>query len=846
MTGPLWKTDLERDGFVHLPGVMDADVAARLAMLSLWSLDEYAASEDLVRTGGGVPVKLLYPLDKYQEFFAALGSREIRDLVDALLPRDDSVLTWEDVLVKPPAVGVEVGVHQDIGLDPTRDAVHSLGISLNGDQDNPVYFLPGSHRLGPLTKTAVDALWRDCREDFRSVETQAGDVVIHNVHVLHHSEANRSTRSRATWYLEFRSLRSLLEKGPWSSDWAQRRRAIWVHARAANGDNSGFDESGPVKDLIGRLEAGTESLRVPHVTDEMCYDPTSPYNHFSGWNDDWKTSRPAADGTHHVNSESGQPIYRARFHEVLKFHPPGLAPVADASGSYHIHPDGAPAYPERHLHTFGFYEGLAAVQSVNGWFHVRPNGLALYTERHLWCGNFQEGRCPVRDAEGRYFHINPHGAPAYRERYKYVGDFRDGYAVVQNDAGEHTHIDAEGRLLHGNWFADLDVFHKGFARARDRWGWHHVDLGGQPLYDRRFRSAEPFYNGQSRVEDLDGSLAVIDEDGKTLLRLRGPSRTTLEELSGDMVGAWKTQVIRAAVDLGVFEMLPASAAHLDSVLGLAPSSGSRLLRALSELELVARDAGNVYHATGRGAHLQAGHDLSLAAAAEHWGGPSYNAWRGLADALRTGKPVLEDACVDFFRRLADHPEDLAVCHQTFSSYARHDYGALGRVWDFGVHESLVDAGGSTGELAFALLRTFPNLKATVFDLPEVEHLYSAPAELEDRCRFVSGDLFRAWPVRSDAVALARVLHDWPDDDVRRILGRARDAMPKGGRLYVVDMVLDDNGGSGGLLDLNMLVMTGGRERTLPDFGRLLSAAGFRLLDAMPTGTVNSLIRAEAV
>ncbi len=846
MTEPLWKADLERDGFVHLPGVIDADVAARLAMLSLRSLGEYAASEDLVRTSDGVPVKLMYPLDKYPEFFAALGSREIRDVVDALLPRHDSVLTWEDVLVKLPSVGVEVGVHQDIGLDPTRDTIHSLGISLNGDRDNPVYFLPGSHRLGPLTKAAVEALWRDCRDGFRPVETRAGDVVIHNVHVLHHSKANRSARPRATWYLEFRSLRSLLEQGPWNEDWAQRRRAIWIYARAANGDDIGFDESDTVKERIGHLEAGTESLRVPHVTDEVRYDPTSPYNHFSGSSDDWKSSRPAPGGTHHVRSEDGQPIYRARFQEVLKFHPPGLAPVTDESGSYHIFPDGNPAYRERYLRTFGFYEGLAAVQSANGWFHIRPNGLALQLERHSWCGNFQEGRCPVRDAAGCYFHINPHGEPAYQERYGYAGDFRDGLAVVQNDAGEHTHIDADGHLLHGKWFVDLDVFHKGFARARDRRGWHHVDTAGQPLYERRFRNVEPFYNGRARVESHDGSLDVIDEGGTSLLQLRGPSRTTLEELSGDLVGAWKTQVVRAAVELGVFEMLPASAADLDSTLRLAPSSGSRLLRALLELDLVAKDAADVYHATERGAHLRAGHDLSLTAAAEHWGGPSYEAWRGLADALRTGKPVVAEGRGDFFRRLADCPEKLAACHQTFAAYARHDYGALGRVWDFGVHESLVDAGGSTGELAFALLRTFPNLKATVFDLPEVERFYSAPAELEDRCRFVAGDIFRPWPVRSDAVALARVLHDWPDDDVRRILGRAREAMPRGGCLYVTEMVLDDYDGSGGLLDLNMLVMTGGRERTMADFERLLSEAGFRLWSVIPTGTVNSLICAEAL
>ena len=610
MVQPSWMSRLERDGFVHLSGVIDADDAARLAMLSLRSLDDHAASDDLVRTAEGVPVKLLYPLDKYPDFVSVLGSHPVRRIVDALLPVDDSVLTWEDVLIKPPAVGVEVGVHQDIGLDPTRDTVHSLGISLNGDQDNPVFFLPGSHRLGPLTKEAVDALWRDCRDQFRPVVTRPGDVVIHNVHVLHHSEPNRSPRPRATWYLEFRSMRSLLEKGPWNSDWVHRRRAIWVHARAAAGDPIGDDEVGAVRTELDLLNSGAGTLRVPHVTDTVRYDSTSPYNHFSGRNGDWRYSRPAPDGTHHVSIRDGEPLYSARFLEVLKFHAPGLAPVVDASGAYHITGDGKAAYHERHRRTFGFYEGIAAVHSATGWHHIRPDGAPLYRERHAWCGNFQEDRCPVRDAGGDYFHIRTDGAPAYQERYRYAGDFRDGYAVVQNDAGEHTHIDTDG-VLHGRWFRDLDVFHKGHARAADAGGWHHVDMAGRALYHRRFRMAEPFYNGQARVEGHDGSLSVIDEEGREIVRLRGPATSTLQDLSGDMVGVWKTQAIRAAAALGVFDLLPASAIGVERALELAPGCGVRLMRALQELALARPDADQVYHATNKGAHLRRDHDLSL-------------------------------------------------------------------------------------------------------------------------------------------------------------------------------------------------------------------------------------------
>ena len=847
MAGDSWRARLERDGFVHIPRVLPMEDVSALALLSLRSVDDYSESEDLIRTAGGVPLKLTYPLDKYPEFLTVLGRKEISDIVDRILPRTDSVLTWEDVLIKMPLVGEGVGAHQDIGLDPTRETIFSLGISLHDDSDNPVYFLPGSHRLGPLTTDAVTAIRRDCKPEFVPVVSQPGDVVIHNVHVLHYSEPNSSKRPRATWYLEFRSMASLLERGPWSADWTHHRRAIWVHARKAAGDDGGETERDEVMEYLAGLQTGHSSLRVPHVTEEVRYDPTSPYNHFSNLSDDWKTSGISTDATHHIDSESGRPMYTARFSGVEKFHEPGLAPVRDASGAYHVTPDGVAAYDQRHLRTFGFYEGFAAVHSRDGWFHIRPDGSAVYEERYSWCGNFQEGRCAVRLPDDCYLHITRDGPPAYAERYRYVGDFKDGYAVVQRQDGRHTHIDNQGTLLHGRWFDDLDVYHKSHARARDSAGWHHVDMAGRPLYEERFNNVEPFYNGQARVEGFDGSLLVIDESGQTVAELRRPSRSQVERLSGDMVGLWRTQTIHAAVELGVFECLPTSATEVARRTGTHESAAPRLMRALVELGLARRDAAGMYHATERGALLAASHSLSLANAARHWGRESYQAWAGVSQSLRTGRSAFENRYgKSFFDWIQDRPSDLTVYHSAMSTYARHDYRDLATAVDFSSHDKVLDAGGGTGELAFALLRSCPGLEATVMDRAEVVRAAAAPADLEGRCRFVAGDLFGQWPVTVDAVILARVLHDWPDRDAVRILSRAREAMRSDGMLYLVEMVLDDATGDGGLLDLNMLVMTQGAERTEEQFGGILGQAGFRLMDVTETGAVSSVIRAKAV
>ncbi len=562
-------------------------------------------------------------------------------------------------------------------------------------------------------------------------------------------------------------------------------------------------------------------------------------------NDTWRYYTLSPDGTHHLLH--GQPVYPHGFIEVQKFHDPGLAPARDTTGSYHITPEGLPAYRTRFIRTFGFYEGRAAVQTEDGWCHILPDGSPLYTGLYVWCGNFQEGRCTVRLFGGSYFHITADGAPAYSERYRYAGDFRDGIAVVQGADGNHSHIDSSGNLIHGRWFLDLDVFHKGHARACDSVGWHHVNTRGEPLYKRRFKNVEPFYNEHARVEDFDGSLSLIDHSGETVLELRKPTGTLLETLSGDMVGLWRTQTIRAAVELGVFESLPATAEQIKSGTGLARTTGGRLLNALLEMGLVSRDSDDLYYSTDRGSYLSRKHPLSLASAALHWGRESYLAWSEIVRTLRTGQPGFEYALGrNFFDWVGERPEDLRSYHTAMATYAKHDYGALAEYVDFTVHRSILDAGGGTGELTFALLRSCPGLSGVIMDRAEVTATAKVPADLNGRCHFVGADLFDKWPASSEAVVLARVLHDWPDSDALRILKRARESMRVGDALYVLELVKDESTGSGGLLDLHMLVMTGGAERTEAQFREMLSQSGFRMLDVTSTDSVSSVIRAVAM
>ena len=234
----------------------------------------------------------------------------------------------------------------------------------------------------------------------------------------------------------------------------------------------------------------------------------------------WQDTRVAPDRTHHLLGR--EPLYAARFIDVLSFHEPGLAAVRDVTGAHHIKLDGTAAYERRFKRTFGFYEGRAAVEDQSGAHHIDVEGNDISPRRFAWCGNFQGGACTVRGQDGKYFHVGADGAALYPERWNYAGDFREGAAVVMNEKGLHHHIDIEGRNLGLGEFIDLDVFHKGYARARDDCGWTHIDVHGRPAYDQRFAAVEPFYDGQARVERFDGTLEVVDEQGATLVELRPP------------------------------------------------------------------------------------------------------------------------------------------------------------------------------------------------------------------------------------------------------------------------------------------------------------------------------------
>lgn len=231
----------------------------------------------------------------------------------------------------------------------------------------------------------------------------------------------------------------------------------------------------------------------------------------------WQDIYLSPDNTHFLLDD--KPVFSKKFSEALKFHMPGLAPVSDESGSYHINASGIPLYGERYSRTFGYYCNRAAVVQNEKWFHINELGAQVYKETFHWVGNYQENFCSVRNDNNRYFHIDLDGHKIYSETYSYVGDFKDGIACVKSANGFYRHIDTKGYYLNNIDFLDLGIFHKNFATAKDIEGWHHIDKQGQALYKSRYAAIEPFYNGFALVTQFNNQKVIINEKGELILNV---------------------------------------------------------------------------------------------------------------------------------------------------------------------------------------------------------------------------------------------------------------------------------------------------------------------------------------
>ena len=221
-------------------------------------------------------------------------------------------------------------------------------------------------------------------------------------------------------------------------------------------------------------------------------------------------------------------------------------------------------------------------------------------------------------------------------------------------------------------------------------------------------------------------------------------------------------------------------------------------------------------------------------------------------SVQTGKTGFEQAFgVPFFDKLADYPDQAAMFSETMVGYHGPEHAAVAAAYDFSDFETIIDVGGATGNFLSAILHHFPGPRGVLFDAP---HVVSEAAGLiqghglSGRICIEAGTFFDRVPTGGDAYLLSHILHDWSEEKCLQILGNCRRSMKADSRLLIVEMVLPDDGARhpGKRLDVVMLVLTEGQERSEGQYRELLKKAGFRLNRVVSTQSPASVIEAFPV
>jgi hypothetical protein len=295
-----------------------------------------------------------------------------------------------------------------------------------------------------------------------------------------------------------------------------------------------------------------------------------------------------------------------------------------------------------------------------------------------------------------------------------------------------------------------------------------------------------------------------------------------------------TQLLWVAAELHIADELaggPRTAEELAGKVGADAGNLRRVLRGLAAEEVLEELPGGRFGLTATGQFLRDGVEGSQRGAVLARGGLYYGAQAGLLEAVRDGGVPFERVHGrTLFEYLDAHPAESARFQGSMAVRAAREAVAVAEAYDFRRFRTLVDVGGGSGVLLREIVRAAPRLSVTLFDRPEVVRDAQVPA--------IGGDFFVEVPAGADAYVLSRVIHDWSDDDAVVILRAVRRAIPDGGTLLLVEAVLPEHAADDPAavrMDVHMLTLLGGQERTADEFAALLAHAGFRLDRVLPTG-----------
>jgi hypothetical protein len=313
-----------------------------------------------------------------------------------------------------------------------------------------------------------------------------------------------------------------------------------------------------------------------------------------------------------------------------------------------------------------------------------------------------------------------------------------------------------------------------------------------------------------------------------------------------------SRIVYAAAKLNLADLLadgPKTAAELAGPTGTHERSLHRLMRTLSSLGVLTEGAGGRFGLTEMGEALKTGAPGSARASILGFGGWCWSSFGEMEYSVETGKSAFTKVYgMAPFEWMATQPEAAALFGETMIGFHGAEPPAVAAAYDFSGFGTVVDVGGSTGNMLVHVLGRHSGPRGVLFDLPGT--LVDAPAFLkkhgmEERIAIEPGSFFESVPASADAYILSHVIHDWSEEQCLTILGNCRRVMKPESKLLLVEFVLpaDNSPHPGKFLDMVMLTVAGGEERTADEYGTLLAKAGLRMTRVVPTDSAASVVEA---
>ncbi len=311
--------------------------------------------------------------------------------------------------------------------------------------------------------------------------------------------------------------------------------------------------------------------------------------------------------------------------------------------------------------------------------------------------------------------------------------------------------------------------------------------------------------------------------------------TPEKQMMGIILGKWISKPVNSACRLGIPDILSRGSKHIDEIAELTGTKSDplyRMMRALACVEVFSETSPRVFINTRLSECLVEGRLKSAVLMFQsQW---HDRMWGELLYSIQTGKPAFDKVHGEpAFRWFQKNPEHSREFHRANCIKAATSHAAAIRNYDFNMARTITDVGGGYGGLVVEFLKSYPHIKAVVAELPEtVPHIDEVIGEngMESRMRAVECDFFKEVPGGSDLFLLSHILHDWSDDKCLAILKNCRAATGDNGKLLVLEAVVPTGNdfSISKLLDLEVLLMGGGRERSIKEFEHLFERSRFRL------------------